>query len=159
MCGLFCQLPWQRQTLVWFEVEIRYCPPKSRHCRVNNVLKACLSFHFPWKVQISQTISWKKKDAEDWHLSVFIALNRASCFSAQHKHLMMQDHPIVGHHILVIIACAPKPPLKVYAGVSSQNIGLIIIWVFMYIHTFWMRAVKAMSRLCICAGVPSKSLW
>ena len=58
----------------------------------------------------------------------------------------------------MLMAYAQKPPLNVPAGVSSVNIGLIIIWVFSYIHTLCMRAVKAMARMRICAGSPEPSL-
>ena len=58
----------------------------------------------------------------------------------------------------MLIAYAHKPPLNVHAGVSSGNIGWIIIWVFIYIHTLCMRAVKAMARMRICAGSPEPSL-
>ena len=43
----------------------------------------------------------------------------------------------------------PKAACKRPCGVSSGNIGLIIIWVFIYIHTLCMRAVKAMARMRI----------
>ena len=59
---------------------------------------------------------------------------------------------------LMLIAYAQKPPLNVHAGVSCGNIGLIIIWVFIYIHTLCMQAVKAMARMSICAGTPQPSL-
>ena len=52
----------------------------------------------------------------------------------------------------------PKAACKRPCGVSSGNIGLIIIWVFIYIHTLCMRAVKAMARMRICAGTPEPSL-
>ena len=49
-----------------------------------------------------------------------------------HEHLMIQDHPHCGIfglelEVLVLKACAQKPPLKVYAGKSNGNIGLIVI--------------------------------
>ena len=62
------------------------------------------------------------------------------------------------HDILMLISYAQKPPLHVPAGVSSANNGLIIFWVFIYIHTLCMRAVKAMARMRICAGSPEPSL-
>ena len=53
----------------------------------------------------------------------------------------------------MFIAYAQKPPENVHAGVSSGNIGLIVIWVFIYIHTLCMLAVKAMARMRICAAL------
>ena len=58
----------------------------------------------------------------------------------------------------MLIAYAQMPPLNVPAGVYSGNIGLIITWMFIYIHTLSMRAVKAMARMRICAGSPEPSL-
>ena len=58
----------------------------------------------------------------------------------------------------MLIAYAQKPPINVHAGVSCGNIGLIIIWVLIYIHTLCMQAVKAMARMSICAGTPQPSL-
>ena len=55
--------------------------------------------------------------------------------------------------ILMFIAYAQKPPENVHAGVSSGNIGLIVIWVFIYIHTLCMLAVKAMAKMRICAAL------
>ena len=59
-----------------------------------------------------------------------MALNGAECISA--RTLDDARSPSLWylgleHEILVLKACAQKPPLKVYAGVSSGNIGLIII--------------------------------
>ena len=67
---------------------------------------------------------------------------------------MMQDH---SHCILMFIAYAQKPPVNVHAGVS-MGIRLIVIWVFIYIQTLCMLAVKAMARMRICAGSPEPSL-
>ena len=58
----------------------------------------------------------------------------------------------------MLIAYAQRSSVNVHAGVSSGNIGLIIIWVFIYIHTLCMQAVKAMARMSICAGTPQPSL-
>ena len=58
----------------------------------------------------------------------------------------------------MLIAYAQRPSVNVHAGVSSGNIGLIIIWVFIYIHTLCMQAVKAMARMSICAGTPQPLL-
>ena len=58
----------------------------------------------------------------------------------------------------MLIAYAQKPPVNVKAGVSCGNIGLIIIFVFIYIHTLCMQAVKAMARMSICTGMPPPSL-
>ena len=60
--------------------------------------------------------------------------------------------------ILMFIAYAQKPPVNAHAGVSSGNVGLIIIWVFIYIHTLCMLAVEAMARMRMCAGSPEPSL-
>ena len=60
--------------------------------------------------------------------------------------------------ILMFIAYAQKPPVNVHAGVSSGNICLTIIWVFIFIHTLCMLAVKAMAKMHICAGSPESSL-
>ena len=65
---------------------------------------------------------------------------------------------LADNDILMLIAYAQKSPVNVQVGVSSGNIGLIIIWVFIYIHTLCMRAVKAMMRMCICASSPEPSL-
>ena len=74
----------------------------------------------------------------------------------------MQDHSHCGsrleHEHFMLIAYAQMPPLNVPAGVSSGNIGLIIICMFIYIHTLSMRAVKAMARMRICTGSPEPSL-
>ena len=58
----------------------------------------------------------------------------------------------------MLIAYAQKPPVNVHAGVSSGNICLIVIWVFIYIHILCMWAVKAMARMSICADSPEPSL-
>ena len=61
-----------------------------------------------------------------------------------HEHLMMQDHPYCGifgleHEILVLKACEQKPPLKVYAGVSSGNIDFDY-YLIVYLHPYFLYA-------------------
>ena len=57
----------------------------------------------------------------------------------------------------MFIAYAQKPPVNAHAA-YLVGICLIVIWVFIYIHTLCMIVVKAMARMRICAGSPEPSL-
>ena len=142
--GLFCQLPWQRQP--WSALKLNFATVRlpSKQCYECWFVLSLFLKSSTTEKNIIQTISWKK-GLQRFDICQFARLWLGPNVLV-HEHLMMQDHPHCGifgleHEIWVLIACAQKPPLKVYSGVSYDNIGLIIIWTFVYTHTFFLRAV------------------
>ena len=56
------------------------------------------------------------------------------------------------------IAYAQMPLINFHACVSSKFMSKFLVLAFIYIHTLYMQAVKALASQLICADLPEPSL-